>query len=59
MNIETGVFTTITSGYYIVTFSSTVSVLAGDYTEMYLHHNGVQLEESRYTKSMHVGRQHY
>merc|ERR1711934_1040280 len=36
MNIETGVFTTVTSGYYIVTFSAHVKVQPGEYTEMYL-----------------------
>merc|ERR1712210_198630 len=55
MNIETGVFTTVTSGYYIVTFSTTVYVTAGGYANMFLYHNGVQLEESRFLTSMHVG----
>merc|ERR1712210_155464 len=55
MNIETGVFTTVTSGYYIVTFSAYVAVHAGEYTDMYLYHNGVQLEESRFGTSMFVG----
>lgn len=55
MNIETGVFTTVTSGYYIVTFSAHVAVLAGEYTEMFLYHNGVYLEESQFYNSMHVG----
>merc|ERR1712210_449651 len=54
MNIETGVFTTVTSGYYIVTFSAYVAVHAGEYTDMYLYHNGVQLEESRFGTSMFV-----
>ena len=55
MNIETGVFTTVTSGYYIVTFSAYVDVHPGQYTNMFLYHNGVQLEESRFQTSMHVG----
>ena len=55
MNIETGVFTTVTSGYYIVTFSGSVYVHAGEYTYMYLYHNGVQLEESRFYTRMGVG----
>ena len=55
MNIETGVFTTVTSGYYIVTFSGKVTVLAGDYTIMWLYHNGVYVEESEIETSMHVG----
>ena len=46
MNIETGVFTTVTSGYYIVTYSASVDVHAGEYTYMYLYQNGVQLKES-------------
>ena len=55
MNIETGVFTTVTSGYYIVTFSAIVRVDAGEYTAMWLYHNGVQLEESLFGTSMGVG----
>jgi len=49
MNIETGVFTTVTSGYYIVTYSASVAVRAGEITYMYLYHNGVQLEESSFS----------
>ena len=55
MNIQTGVFTTVTSGYYIVTFSGTVDVQAGGYSNMYLYHNGVQVVESRVKSSMYVG----
>merc|ERR1712037_559002 len=55
MNIETGVFTTVTSGYYTVTFSGHVYVTAGEYTQMWLHHNGVKLEESLFDTEMHVG----
>ena len=56
MNIETGVFTTITSGYYIITFSGSVALVgAGESTVMYLHHNGVKVEESEFQTSMHVG----
>merc|ERR1711971_25604 len=46
MNIETGVFTTVTSGYYIVTFSGYVVLNFGETTDMWLGHNGVQVEES-------------
>merc|ERR1712130_348820 len=55
MNIETGVFTTVTSGYYIVTFGGTVYVHSGEFTVMYLYHNGVQLEESEFHTRMQVG----
>ena len=41
MNIKTGVFTTVTSGYYIITFSGYVEVLPGDYTQMWLYHNAL------------------
>ena len=34
MNVETGVFTTVTSGFYIVSFSATIRVLAGQYAQM-------------------------
>jgi len=55
MNIETGVFTTVTSGYYIVTFGGTVYVHSGEFTVMYLYHNGVQLEESKTKTQMATG----
>ena len=55
MNIETGVFTTVTSGYYIVTYSAAVRVYAGDSTDMWLHHNGVQVEESFFATQMNFG----
>merc|ERR1712037_76941 len=55
MNIETGIFTTVTSGYYIVTYSATVDVIPEEYTSMYLHHNGAAVEESRFVTLMHVG----
>ena len=48
MNIETGVFTAVTSGYYIVTFSCHINVLPEQTTVMYLYHNGAQVEESSY-----------
>ena len=47
MNIETGVFTAVTSGYYIITYSGFVLVLGGEWTVMYLFHNGAQVLESR------------
>ena len=55
MNIETGVFTTVTSGYYIITYSATVDVHPGEYTQLWLFHNGVQLEEGQFATDMHVG----
>ena len=55
MNIETGVFTTVTSGYYIVTFSAYVSLLDGELTQMYLYHNGVVVDESEFYTQMQVG----
>ena len=55
MNIETGVFTTVTSGYYIITFSGNAYVEPGEYTEMWLHHNGARVEESQIVTSMLVG----
>ena len=55
MNIETGVFTTVTSGYYIVTYSANANVLAGEFTDMWLYHNGVRLEASRFWSNMGVG----
>ena len=48
MNIETGVFTAFTSGYYIITFSGYVDAHPGEFTLMWLHHNGERVEESRF-----------
>jgi len=53
MNIETGVFTTVTSGYYIITFGGIAEVGSKDYLWMWLYHNGIQLEESKV--DMHLG----
>merc|ERR1711971_351846 len=47
MNIETGVFTTVTSGYYIITYSGNISVLPGEWTVMNLYHNGARVLETR------------
>ena len=55
MNIETGVFTTVTSGYYIITFSAFADVHVEETTSMYLYHNGVQVEESLFSTRMGVG----
>ena len=55
MNIETGVFTTVTSGYYIVTFSATVDAHPGESTIMWLYQNGVRLEESKFQTSLISG----
>merc|ERR1711990_499048 len=55
MNIDTGVFTTVTSGYYIVTFSGFTDVHVEETTSMYLYHNGVQVEESLFQTRMGVG----
>ena len=52
MSIETGVFTTVTSGYYIITYSANAKLLAGEHTEMFLYHNGVALEESLFEAIM-------
>merc|ERR1712010_280258 len=52
MNIETGVFTTVTSGYYIVTYSANALLNSGDVTAMTLYHNGVYLKESFYQAEM-------
>ena len=55
MNVETGVLTTVTSGYYIITFSAFVQVTAGEYTIMWLHHNGVRVEDSSFKTDLYVG----
>merc|ERR1712154_53102 len=55
MNIERGVFTTVTSGYYIVTYSASVDVYADDWTDTYLHHNGVKVQESHFGTYSNVG----
>jgi len=55
MNIETGVFTAVSSGYYIVTYSGKVRVHPGEYTYMYLYHNEVQVQESIFVTYGDVG----
>merc|ERR1719184_131830 len=46
MNIETGIFTAITSGYYTITFSARADVHPDEYSFMYLYHNGAKVNES-------------
>ena len=59
MNIETGVFTTGTTGYYIIPFSGGVQLRAAEivpeWTDTYLCHNGVQVEESHFESDMFMG----
>ena len=55
MNIETGVFTAVTSGYYIVTFSAYAKVGVFSYTGMSLYHNGVEVEESGWQTALYAG----
>ena len=55
MNIETGVFTALTSGYYIITYSAHAQVLARERTWMALYHNGIEVGESQYETKMEVG----
>ena len=55
MDIETGVFTTDTSGYYIITYSGLAHVLPGEYTDMLLYYNGFPVEESHFQTYMIVG----
>ena len=55
MNIETGVFTASTSGYYIITFSTIAIVSSGGEIIMWLYHNGVTVEESEFQTRMEVG----
>ena len=46
MNIETGIFTAITSGYYTITFSARADVHPDKYSIMHLYHNGAKVKES-------------
>ena len=55
MNIETGVFTTVTSGYYIITVSGIATVHAGFYSDLFLYHNGVPVQESQFATSLSGG----
>ena len=55
MNIETGVFTTVTSGYYIITVSAIAAVHAGFYSDLFLYHNGVPVQESQFATSLSGG----
>merc|ERR1712133_284854 len=55
MNIQTGIFTAFTSGYYIITYSAVADIHVQEITSMYLYHNGMQVEESFFTSNMGVG----
>ena len=55
MNIQTGVFTAVTSGYYIITFSGETHVLPGEYTTMQLFHNEALVDGSHFESKMAVG----
>ena len=57
MNIETGVFTTVTSGYYIINYSAFADVHGRGSTSMYLHHNGTIVPESSIATSLIMGDQ--
>ena len=48
MNIETGIFTAITSGYYTITFSARADVFPDEYSFMYIFHNGAKVSESQW-----------
>ena len=48
MNIETGIFTAITSGYYTITFSARADVFPDEYSFMYIFHNGAKVTESQW-----------
>ena len=45
---ESGSFTIITSGYYMITFSGHANVHPGQTNEMFLYHNDQRVEESRW-----------
>ena len=45
---ESGSFTIITSGYYMITFSGHANVHPGQTNEMFLFHNDQRVEESRW-----------
>ena len=51
MDIATGVFTATTSGHYIITFSLGAFVKEGEYTWLFLHHNGAAVEESEWASA--------
>ena len=51
MDIATGVFTTMTSGYYIVTFGLTAFVDENEKTEIFIHHNGAFVDESEWASN--------
>ena len=55
MNIETGIFTTVTSGYYIINYSAFADVHSRETTTMYLHHNGARLQESSIAFALIMG----
>ena len=52
MDIKTGVFTALTSGFYIITYSASARVRPGESTDMNIHRNGESVEESRWLTMM-------
>ena len=51
MDIATGVFTAMNSGYYIVTFGLTAFVEENEKTEIFIHHNGAEVAESEWASN--------
>ena len=52
MDIKTGVFTALTSGFYIITYSASARVRPGESTDMNIYRNGESVEESRWLTMM-------
>ena len=55
MDIETGVFTVLTSGYYILTYSGNADVDHDESTQMYITLNGHTLRETVWETSLKHG----
>ena len=55
LNIETGTFTAVTSGYYMITFSATAGVEPGEYCNIWLYHSDYPVGESKWVTQSSSG----
>ena len=59
MDIETGVYTVLTSGYYIITFSASAVAEGDESTRMYIRINNGPLSETAWETNLSSGSQIY
>ena len=55
MDITTGVFTAITSGHYIITYSASANLVPGKSIYISIHHNGNPVREGSWWSFLGAG----